>query len=198
MSSQSDLESKASRVLVVGGSCAIGRAVARSFACDGWKVTTTYRACNPLNETDSDTCSLDLMWDRGAMDAFVEFDRAKHGGKCPNVVVVCAAGIEPVALGSIDVDLFEKHYHTIVRGPLFLIQVRQTILSASIKADYIFNDEGRHCIRIWSQIRASFSFPLHWPGRVASLTIAMQCMPLPRQHASSSSSTSASHWQRGK
>ncbi|PWN89745.1 NAD(P)-binding protein [Acaromyces ingoldii] len=116
------------RALVVGGSCAIGQAIARSLASDGRQVTVTYHSSKAATTAFvkehklMEAAQLDISADRAALESFVLRDKAEHGGKVPNVVVFCAAGIEPVALGDMDATVFQKHFDTVVRGPLFMIQ----------------------------------------------------------------------------
>lgn len=178
------------RALVVGGSCAIGQAIARSLASDGRQVTVTYHSSKAATTAFvqehklMEAAQLDISADRAALESYVLRDKAEHGGKVPNVVVFCAAGIEPVALGDMDATVFQKHFDTVVRGPLFMIQVRANDVGATrwLRAD--MHLYCRRCTLTWSQIRGSYSSLRPWQGPAPSLTIAMRCTPLRKPRAS--------------
>ena len=124
------MPSDAKRALIVGGSCAIGQSIALLLAQDGFQVIVTYHSSQQsvlaLAEQNALISSkqLDLTAPKDVLEAFAAQVVAEGGGKSPEVTVFCAAAIKPVVFGEIDADAFDMHYHSIVRGPLWLIQVR--------------------------------------------------------------------------
>ncbi|MCG2634460.1 MAG: SDR family oxidoreductase [Gammaproteobacteria bacterium] len=109
------------QALVTGGSAGIGEAVARKLAANGYQVTITGRNETSLSKLAGEIRGRYLVADMASLDDLPRIAElfAETG---LDALVNNAATAHFLPIDGYTQELYETHYNTNVRGPIFLIQ----------------------------------------------------------------------------